>query len=169
MAERLWAPWRMEFVGRDEPADEGCLFCRVRAEERDEENLLLWRGGRVLLMLNAFPYTNGHLMAVPYQHTAEFGALPPETLAELMATVQKGIRALTEVYHPQGFNVGLNLGSAAGAGIADHLHVHIVPRWVGDTNFMHAVGNTRVLPDSLESSYEKLRAALEELGEGPDQ
>jgi ATP adenylyltransferase len=150
----------MEFVGGEAP-EEGCLFCRVREEDRDESNLVLARSAHSLLMLNAYPYTNGHLMAVPYRHTSEFTSLSPEEMQDVMALVQAGIRALTAVYHPQGFNVGLNLGSAAGAGIADHLHVHVVPRWVGDTNFMHAVGNTRVLPDSLENSYRTIRVALE--------
>lgn len=166
MAERLWAPWRMEFVGGGGAA-EGCLFCRLRDEgEEDEKNLVLWRGENALLMLNAFPYTSGHLMAAPYRHTADYASLTPDEMVELMGLTQRAIRALDAVYQPQGHNVGLNLGSAAGAGIADHLHVHVVPRWVGDTNFMHAVGNTRVLPDSLESSYEKLRAALAGLEDG---
>lgn len=165
MAERLWAPWRMEFVGGGAAA--GCLFCRVRDEgEEDEKNLVLRRGENALLMLNAFPYTSGHLMASPYRHTADYASLTPDEMVELMGLTQLAIRALDAVYQPQGHNVGLNLGSAAGAGIADHLHVHVVPRWVGDTNFMHAVGNTRVLPDSLESSYEKLRAALAGLEDG---
>ena len=160
MSERLWAPWRMDFVsGGDKPS--GCLFCRVHAEtERDAPNWVLRRGTHALLMLNAYPYTNGHLMAAPYRHTADFASLTPDEMVDIFGLVQSGMRALSEVYRPQGFNVGLNLGEAAGAGIAEHLHVHVVPRWVGDTNFMPVVGDVRVMPDSLENSYAKIAAAL---------
>lgn len=149
----------MEFVSKDQ-TDEACLFCRLRDSSNDQENLVLARSEHALLMLNAYPYTNGHLMAAPLRHTADFAALEPVELGEVMALAQHGIMALQEVYNPHGFNVGANLGSAAGAGIADHLHMHVVPRWVGDTNFMAAIGEVRVLPDSLEPSYRKIHAAL---------
>lgn len=166
MSERLWAPWRMEFVGKGDKPD-GCLFCRVWEQDgEDEANLVLCRRERALLMLNAYPYNAGHLMAAPTRHTADFASLNGEEMAAVMGLVQTAIRALEEVYKPQGFNVGLNLGSAAGAGIADHLHVHIVPRWVGDTNFMHAVGDLRVLPESLEATYRRVRDALREANAG---
>jgi ATP adenylyltransferase len=149
----------MEFVSRDSK-DEACLFCRVRDQATDTDNLVLARSKHALLMLNAYPYTNGHLMAAPLRHTADFTTLTPEEMGDLMALVQRGITALQAVYHPDGFNVGANLGSAAGAGIADHLHMHVVPRWVGDTNFMAAVGDVRVLPDSLAETYRKVSSAL---------
>lgn len=161
MAERLWAPWRMAYMKEERQADESCLFCRVRDESDDEAALVVARGEHAYLMLNAFPYTSGHLMAVPNRHTADYTSLGPEEALALTDLVQRGIRALDAVYHPQGYNVGINLGVAAGAGIADHLHVHIVPRWVGDTNFMAAVGDTRVLPDSLAETWRKVREAVQ--------
>jgi ATP adenylyltransferase len=151
----------MDFVSKDQQ-DDSCLFCRVRTESCDENNLVVFRAENALLMLNAYPYTNGHLMVAPYRHTNDFASLSPVEMAGATALVQRGIRALKAVYNPHGFNVGLNLGSAAGAGIAEHLHIHIVPRWVGDTNFMAAVGDVRVLPESLESSFAKIAAALAE-------
>ena len=159
MSDRLFAPWRMEFVSKDQKG-EACLFCRLRDETTDEENLVLARTEYALLMLNAYPYTNGHLMAAPLRHTADFATLTPVEMGEVMSLVQHGITALHAIYRPHGFNVGANLGSAAGAGIADHLHMHVVPRWVGDTNFMAAIGDVRVLPDSLTASYRKIHAAL---------
>lgn len=161
MADRLWAPWRMDFVSKNQK-EEACLFCRVREETCDEQNLVVFRAEHALLMLNAYPYTNGHLMVAPYRHTDDFASLQPDEMACAMALVQHAIRTLRAVYNPNGFNVGVNLGSAAGAGITEHLHIHIVPRWVGDTNFMAAVGDVRVLPDSLEGSYQKIAAAITE-------
>ena len=163
MSERLWAPWRMDFVTKGYKDDQ-CLFCRVNAETDDTANYVLARGPLSLLMLNAYPYTNGHLMAAPLRHTAEFDALSPEELAEMMAMAQRGMAALRSVYRPDGFNVGMNLGSAGGAGIADHLHLHIVPRWSGDTNFMPVVGDVRVMPESLDASYARVKAALDAEG-----
>jgi ATP adenylyltransferase len=160
MAERLWAPWRMDYIKQDKPDEEGCLFCRVHAAADDAGNLVLLRGEHAYLMLNAFPYTSGHLMAAPVRHTADFTSLSAAESAELMDLARRGMRALDAVYLPQGYNVGINLGVAAGAGIADHLHVHVVPRWVGDTNFMAAVGDTRVLPESLDETYRKLHDIL---------
>jgi ATP adenylyltransferase len=159
MADRLWAPWRMEYVGKNQNSD-ACLFCRLRDDCEDRGNLVLARSGSALLMLNAYPYTNGHLMVAPFRHTADLTSLEPDEMAEVMVLVQRGIGVLNDVYKPHGYNVGINLGSAAGAGIADHLHIHVVPRWVGDTNFMAAVGDVRVLPDSLENSFDKIMAAF---------
>jgi ATP adenylyltransferase len=150
----------MDYIKQDKPDEGGCLFCRVHASADDAGNLVLLRGEQAYLMLNAFPYTSGHLMAAPVRHTADFTSLTPAESAELMDLARRGMRALDAVYHPQGYNVGINLGVAAGAGIADHLHVHIVPRWVGDTNFMAAVGDTRVLPESLDGTYRKLHDVL---------
>ncbi len=164
MSERLWAPWRMDFVTKGYK-DDRCLFCRVNAENDDESNYVLTRGLHTLLMLNAYPYTNGHLMTAPLRHTAEFDTLSPDELAEMMAMAQRGMAALRAVYRPDGFNVGMNLGSAGGAGIADHLHLHIVPRWSGDTNFMPVVGDVRVMPESLDASYRRIKSALDSDGE----
>jgi len=160
VAERLWAPWRMAYMNQEEPDDEACLFCRVGDEDDDGANLVVTRTPSAFLMLNAYPYTTGHLMAVPKRHTADLTSLTPDETAEVMDLVQRGIHALDAVYRPQGYNVGINLGAAAGAGIADHLHVHVVPRWIGDTNFMAAVGDTRVLPDSLDETFRKVSEAI---------
>lgn len=161
--DRLWAPWRMSFVSGEHRSD-GCLFCRVDAEtERDAENLLLTRNGGALMMLNRYPYTSGHLMVAPRRHTAGFAELKPDEGADLQALLQLGVRALTAVYGPEGFNIGANLGEAAGAGIAEHLHFHIVPRWCGDTNFMSAVGGARVLPECLDETHARLAEAVKGL------
>jgi ATP adenylyltransferase len=150
----------MDYIKQEKRDEEGCLFCRVHEATDDAGNLILLRGELAYLMLNAFPYTSGHLMAAPVRHTADFTSLSPAESAALMELARRGMRALDAVYHPQGYNVGINLGVAAGAGIADHLHVHVVPRWVGDTNFMAAVGDTRVLPETLDATYQKLKQAL---------
>ena len=157
--ERLWAPWRMRYI---EVADEanGCIFCVKPAQDRDEENLLLLRGDRCFIMLNAFPYSNGHLMVSPYRHTADLNDLEDAELLELMALTRRGINLLKRACRPDGFNVGINLGRVAGAGIADHIHVHIVPRWSGDTNFMAVIGDTRVIPEALEAAYRRLKECL---------
>jgi ATP adenylyltransferase len=158
--EKLWAPWRMTYIEVKAPS--GCIFCDKPAEDADAENLILRRGTTAFVMLNAFPYNNGHLMVVPYRHTADLADLTPEERDELMALAQWSNRLLAAAMRPDGFNVGMNLGRVAGAGIADHLHLHLVPRWNGDTNFMPVVADTRVLPDSLQNCYAKLRAAMEE-------
>ncbi len=157
--EKLWAPWRMAYVGVAKP--QGCIFCVKGQEDRDEENLVLQRGKTAFVIMNAFPYNNGHLMVAPYRHTAELDSLSPEERDELMALAQDSLRLLHAAFGPDGYNLGMNLGRVAGAGIADHLHLHLVPRWDGDTNFMPVVADTKVLPDSLQSSYRKLREALQ--------
>jgi ATP adenylyltransferase len=159
--EKLWAPWRMSYVEVQAPS--GCIFCEKPKETEDAANLILHRGQTAFVILNAFPYNNGHLMVVPYRHTADLTDLTPEERDELMALAQWCSRLLTAALGPDGFNVGMNLGRVAGAGIADHLHLHLVPRWSGDTNFMPVVADTRVLPDSLQNSYAKLREAMERL------
>ena len=141
-----------------------CIFCnKLRAApERDRENLVLLRGARAFILLNLYPYANGHLMVAPNQHCGELEALDGETLKEMMLLVGKGIRALRHEMNPQGFNVGANLGRVAGAGVEDHVHFHIVPRWNGDTNFMPVLAETRMIPELLPQTYESLLAALKE-------
>lgn len=157
--KRLWAPWRMKYlVGEKE---DGCIFCKKIAESRDRENYILYRGRRGFLILNLYPYNNGHIMAVPYAHLASLEHLDAATLTELMLLVNKGLAALRRAMSPQGFNVGVNLGEVAGAGIAEHVHVHIVPRWGGDTNFMPIIAETRVIPELLDQTYEQLQAVME--------
>jgi len=161
--KRLWAPWRMKYI---EQADktEGCIFCTLPAENKDEEKLILHRGKTAFIMMNSFPYNNGHLMVAPFKHTADMQDLEDEELLEIQRLLRYAIRLLTETMHPDGFNIGVNLGLTAGAGVADHIHWHIVPRWNGDTNFMPVVADTKVLPDSLQSTYKKLKKKIEELG-----
>ena len=154
--ERLWTPWRMAFVGG--PEQPGCLFCRIKAEDRDEENLVLHRGEQALVMLNLYPYNSGHLMIAPYAHTGDLASLPAEIGAEVLALTQRSVAALTEEYGPHGYNVGMNLGRVAGAGVPDHLHVHVVPRWNGDTNFMPVTAETKVLPETLDQTWRRLRS-----------
>jgi ATP adenylyltransferase len=156
---RLWSPWRSEYVGAAEPP-EGCIFCRFGEEPDDARNLVALRGERAFVVLNRFPYNSGHLMIAPYEHVADFTRLDAATLGELMSLLQRCLRALREEYGPDGYNAGMNLGEAAGAGVADHLHLHLVPRWVGDTNFMPALADVKVMPELLGQSHEKLAAAL---------
>jgi ATP adenylyltransferase len=156
--QRLFAPWRFAFVSASAQLPE-CIFCR--AARCDDDELTLVRGERAIAMLNRYPYTSGHLMVAPRQHTADLAALDAATLAEMMALTQRVMRALDVTYHPHGCNIGMNLGEAAGAGIVDHLHMHLVPRWRGDTNFMAVAGDVRVLPEDLGTTCGKLRQALE--------
>ncbi len=156
---QLWAPWRLEYI-QSEPT-EGCIFCTKPGEEEDEENLIVWRGMYAFVMLNRFPYASGHAMAVPYRHTADPSALLPEEVAGLWEAVTRTLRVLRRVMKPDGFNIGMNLGRAAGAGIEDHLHIHIVPRWVGDTNFMPVLAEVKVIPQHLREAYRLLRPAFE--------
>lgn len=135
------------------------MFCRISADpDRDATNFVLHRGEHALVVLNLYPYITGHLMVVPYLHTSEFDSVPKEITDEMMDLAKRAQTALREVYSPSGFNLGMNLGSAAGAGIADHIHIHLLPRWTGDTNFMTTVGDSRVIPEALETTYGKLRA-----------
>jgi ATP adenylyltransferase len=157
----LWSPWRYKYVS-EAGKTQGCVFCEKVAQgmSRDRENLVLFRGSRNFILLNLFPYTTGHSMVVPYQHTGEFADLPPETLTEMFLLTQKLHGALHSAYHPEGYNLGMNLGKCAGAGVADHVHLHVLPRWVGDTNFMTVTGETRVQPEDLSTTYKKLVAGL---------
>jgi ATP adenylyltransferase len=152
--QRIWAPWRLAYV-KDAANDSGgeCIFCTKPKENDDAANLIVHRGTSSYVMLNLFPYTNGHMMIAPYAHVGALQEVEPETLTEIMALAQQGIRILEDVYSPQGYNVGFNQGRAAGAGVEHHIHMHVVPRWGGDTNFMPVLGDTRVMPQSLEDSY----------------
>lgn len=158
--ERLWAPWRMSYVSAGPEAGSECVFCRARGASDDRQALVLHREPLAFLILNAFPYASGHLMAVVTRHVGTLEAATAEELAECMRLVQVGVRALGAVYRPDGFNVGINQGRVAGAGVAGHLHVHVVPRWAGDTNFMPVVADTKVLPEALDVTYDRVRAAL---------
>jgi ATP adenylyltransferase len=161
--QRIWAPWRLAYV-KDASKDTGdeCIFCAKPKEDEDEKNLIVHRGERAFVILNLFPYTNGHMMVAPYEHVGAIEAIDAETVAEMMALSQRGIRILDDVYAPQGYNVGFNQGRVAGAGVEHHIHMHVVPRWGGDTNFMPVLGDTRVMPQSLEDSY----AAISEKFDG---
>ena len=161
--QRLWAPWRMQYIEQGEKP-EGCIFCIFPAQYRDRENLIFHRGKTCFVMLNSYPYNPGHLMIVPYKHTADMYDLSDEELLEINRLLRYSVRLITECIRPDGFNVGINLGRSAGAGVADHIHWHIVPRWDGDTNFMPVVADTKVLPESLQSTYDKLKKKMEEMG-----
>lgn len=184
--DQLWTPWRYAYVTDKAegarrgvpgalaawPGDTGCVFCNLLAstdyaiehgmarQEAEKASGILERGQRTFLILNAFPYNNGHLMVVPYRHEATLSGLPDQDAQELMVSARRAERALRTVYRPGGLNLGLNLGESAGAGIAEHLHLHAVPRWVGDTNFMTVVSETRVLPEMLAESWRRVREAL---------
>jgi ATP adenylyltransferase len=159
--ERLWTPWRMEYIKSAGGADQqGCIFCDLPGREEDEKNLILDRSEKAFVILNAFPYNAGHLMVAPFRHVGELEDVSEQELADLDALLQRSIRALKEEYAPHGFNIGMNLGRVAGAGIPDHVHWHVVPRWNGDTNFMPVVGQTKVLPELLEESFQRLSARL---------
>lgn len=154
---RLWAPWRREFVEAEPP--EGCIFCELPAEsgaEADRRNLIIARSAHSFVILNRYPYTSGHLLVVPRRHLADLEALPPEEMNDLSALLQESLARLRAAYRPDACNVGMNLGRAAGAGIADHLHWHVLPRWAGDTNFATAVAETRVLVELLDQTWERL-------------
>lgn len=135
----------------------GCVFCAAAARPDNPENLIVARGQRAFVILNRFPYTSGHLMVVPFDHLPSFEELGAETRAEVMELLTRATRVLRAVYHPEGFNIGANIGGAAGAGITNHVHMHLVPRWGGDTNFMSSLGNTRVLPEALEDTYRRVQ------------
>jgi ATP adenylyltransferase len=156
--ERLWAPWRLEYI-KGEKTDE-CIFCTKPALGDDAKALIPHRGERCFVILNAFPYNNGHLMVAPYAHGGELEELDDETALELVQLTRRSMRALAVAYGPEGYNVGLNQGRIAGAGMADHVHFHIVPRWGGDTNYMPILADTRVLPQSLVDSYYAVRDAF---------
>jgi ATP adenylyltransferase len=155
--KQLWAPWRLEYIqGADE--EQGCVFCRARDGE-DEAGLVVHRGKRAFVVLNKYPYASGHLMVAPNRHESEFGDLDADEALELHRLGAAGLAALAETMHPQGFNLGWNLGRIAGAGVVDHVHLHVVPRWAGDTNFMPVLADVKVLPEALAATRRKLAEA----------
>jgi len=155
--DHLWTPWRYRYISKALPSDR-CIFCTKAAENKDAENYILHRGKLNFILLNLFPYTNGHLMIAPYQHVATMEGTPDGALAEMMRLARRAEVNLRAVYRPDGFNIGMNVGVSAGAGVADHIHMHVVPRWTGDANFMSTIGETRVLPEELPATYAKLAA-----------
>ena len=159
---RLWAPWRLQYLKGEKSSD--CIFCSKPALGDDEAALIVHRGSSCYVILNAFPYTSGHLMVAPYDHVGDLRDLPAETAGELLSLAQRSLGAIERVYRPEGFNLGANLGEVAGAGFAEHVHMHVVPRWKGDTNFMPVVGDTSVMPEALPDSWRRLREAF---GEAP--
>ena len=157
----LWAPWRIEYIRS--PKHDGCIFCDFPRENRDRERLILYRGEKAFIIMNNYPYNPGHVMIAPYRHVGRWEDLTDEELLEIMKLSQLMIKALKRVMNPHGFNMGVNLGRVAGAGIDDHVHLHIVPRWNGDTNFMPVIADTKVIPESLEEAYDELKAAIDEI------
>jgi ATP adenylyltransferase len=154
--DHLWTPWRYQYLQQAPEPDTGCIFCAKAAEPRDAENYIVHRARKNFVILNLYPYTTGHLLVVPYEHVATLTEAQPDTLAEMMELSRKAERALAAIYKPHGFNLGMNVGEAAGAGIAGHIHMHVLPRWRGDANFVSTVGETRIMPEELSSTYEKL-------------
>jgi ATP adenylyltransferase len=162
--EHLWSPWRLAYITGG-ASTEGCVFCRALSDDA-AGSLVVFRGRTCFVILNLFPYNNGHLMVIPNRHIGSLSAATPDELSELIALTRVAELALTEVYAPHGMNMGINLGKPAGAGILDHVHMHVVPRWNGDTNFMTVVGRTRVLPEELPDTAAKLRPVFERLVAG---
>ncbi len=159
--KQLWAPWRIQYIRS--PKHDGCIFCDFPKENRDRERLILYRGKHSFIIMNNYPYNPGHVMIAPYRHVGKWEDLNDEELLEIMKLSQLAVKAIKRVMNPDGFNMGVNLGRVAGAGIDDHVHLHIVPRWNGDTNFMPVVADTKVIPESLQEAYDGLRKAVEEV------
>jgi len=160
----LWAPWRMTYIlEQDKPT--GCIFCAAQ-DGKGSDDLVLGVGENVVAMMNKYPYNNGHLLVAPRRHLPDLGKLGPKELADLLAAVQLSVKALKSLMNPDGFNVGLNLGRMAGAGVADHLHFHVVPRWSGDTNFMTVCSEVRVIPEHIRETYRKLKPFFKSLEQG---
>lgn len=163
--ENLWAPWRLEYIkSADRINEDGCIFCDLPSDkaEKDRENLIVFRSQETYVILNKYPYNGGHLLVVPYQHTNSLDDLSQSEKIELMQLLQKSVNALQAAFGPHGYNIGMNLGRTAGAGIEGHLHFHVVPRWRGDTNFMPVVGQTKVISAGCDETWEKLRPHFED-------
>lgn len=157
--DRLWAPWRMEYILSTvkEPNDTECVFCKLLADGSDERNLIVHRGQLAFVVMNKFPYNSGHVMIVPLRHVGDYGSLSAEEHLEMAELIRRSQDALTKAMHPHGFNIGMNLGRASGAGIVDHLHYHVVPRWSGDSNFMSTTADTKVMSESLPDTWTRLK------------
>jgi ATP adenylyltransferase len=164
--ENLWAPWRMTYIAPKTPQPQGCIFCIEPTGDHDAKHYILHRGERCFMMLNLYPYNNGHLMIAPYQHVGTIEKLDAVILADLMEQTQLALRALRLAMKPDGFNMGINEGKVAGAGFADHVHLHVVPRWEGDTNFMPVLADTKVIPEYLDNVYKQLKLVLDTLKDG---
>ena len=154
--EYLWSPWRYPYVAQEVPQP-GCIFCLKVKENQDEENLVLCRGLNNYVLLNLYPYTSGHLMIAPYAHVGQLSETDDATWTEMMELTRKAVWAIEKAYRPEGINLGMNLGKSAGAGIPEHLHMHVLPRWYADSNFLSTIGQTRVLPEALTDTYRKLK------------
>ena len=157
--QRIWAPWRLRYVKDAKHSDE-CVFCAKPESGDDRDALIVHRGERCFVILNLFPYTNGHLMVAPFEHVGRLQEIEPGVTAEMMSLAQQAMSRMEEVYDPEGFNVGINQGRVAGAGVEGHIHLHVVPRWAGDNNYMPVLADTRVMPQSLEESYDALRGGF---------
>ena len=163
---KLWAPWRIDYIRT--PKEKGCIFCIKSHDEDDRENLVLYRGNESFVLMNLYPYSNGHLMISPYQHTSDTNDISSQGNEEIMWLANQSMNILTHAMNAEGFNFGANLGKAGGAGIEEHIHYHIVPRWSGDTNFMPVVGNTKVLVEGLRESWDNLKPHFDSLQDGGD-
>jgi ATP adenylyltransferase len=153
--EQIWAPWRVQYIRMEKPS--GCVLCEKPAQNSDAQNYILYRGSKNFVIMNSYPYNPGHLMVAPYRHVADLDGLADDELGEHFKIVSRCTKLLREVFNPQGFNIGINLGKVAGAGIDEHVHTHIVPRWQGDTNFMAVISDVRVVPEALAETYHKLK------------
>ena len=156
----IWSPWRYDYLASGGKKPSSCVFCIGDDPSHDAERLVVFRGDHNFVILNLFPYTSGHAMVAPYAHLDTIAGAKPEQLLEMMQLAERLIGALQKLYHPEGFNLGMNLGHAAGAGVREHFHLHVVPRWVGDANFMSITGESRVLPEELKVTYERLKGAM---------
>lgn len=154
MIQPMWAPWRLEYILKKKTSN--CIFCDMLKDDRDRENLILYRSSQGFVIMNLFPYNNGHLMVVPYRHVFSITELADDELLDLMKMTQHSVSCLKAALMPEGYNIGVNIGKVAGAGIEEHLHFHIIPRWVGDTHFMAALTEVRVIPEHVQSTYDKL-------------
>lgn len=166
--ENLWAPWRMAYINDLSAGPRACFLCEYREQSAsDAQNHVLWRGARTLTLLNRYPYTNGHLLIAPLEHGGDLSSVPDDVMSELASRLRDMQRVLRACLNADGFNIGMNLGRCAGAGLPDHVHFHVVPRWNGDTNFMSVLGNSRIIPQSLDATYAAIRDAMAQSGVGP--
>ncbi|MEM1947448.1 MAG: HIT domain-containing protein [Candidatus Caldarchaeum sp.] len=160
--DRLWAPWRMAYI-KESKKEQDCVFCLAASTEKDSDRYVVYRGSHVFIIMNLYPYNNGHVMVTPFRHIGSVEEMSDEEMLETMRLIRLAVKAISSVMKPDGFNIGANVGKSAGAGIEDHVHFHIVPRWRGDTNFMTIISDTRVLPETIDETYKRLVAAIAEL------